>query len=138
MEEELRFCLIVSQYFHSRHLFIVNIDENFLENARLFATELIAYKRSDERENRGLYLGDLSPEYCGVNLRPRYNINDAGDIYFINYVLATRCMNEAFDYRESSRRQASGFQKKSISESIAAHHKYGVVEKIVKKYFKVA
>jgi hypothetical protein len=139
---DLRYSLIVSQYYHSRHMFIVKIDENFIDNARKFACELMEYKRSslpdDFYSSRGKYLGDLDPEYCGEKLRPRYNINDTGDIYFINFKYANRCMYEAFEYREDSRRESVGFKKKSVTDSIAEHHNRDRVKEILEKYFEIA
>lgn len=133
-----KYSLIVSQYYYSRHMFIVKIDENFIETAREFATELMQYKRGDNFRTDKLFLGDLDPKYSSDELRYRYNINDAGDIYFINFNYANRCMHEAFEYKEVSRRENMGYQKKQKVEDIAKHHNYRKVSEIVQKHFKIA
>ena len=136
---DFKYCLIVSQYYHSRHMFIVHIDKDFVETARKFTTEMAQYKRSVE-DLRDIHLGDLDPKWCGdVNeIRPRYNVNDAGDIYFINTVSVNLCMHEAFKYREDSRREAAGFKRKSVLEQIDEHHRYSKVQELVEKYFVIA
>lgn len=118
-------------------MFIVKIDENFIETARKFSAELMNYKR-DETDNRGIYLGDLDPKYCTSEMRCRYNINDHGDIYFINATYANRCMCESWEYKEHSRRESAGFKSKAVLESIKNHHNYDEVKDIVKKYFEIA
>jgi hypothetical protein len=135
---DFKYCLIVSQYYHSRHMFIVNITDNFIEKARAFAIELMSYKRGEEAQGRKNYLGDLDPDYCKEELRSRYNINDSGDIYFINSLYANRCMLEAFNYKEDSRRETVGFKRKDVLESISKHHNYDRVCEIVKKHFEIA
>ncbi len=132
-----KYSLIVSQYYYSRHMFIVKIDENFIETARKFAVELMQYKRGDNFWTDKIYLGDLDPEYSSGELRYRYNINDAGDIYFINFNYANSCMHEAFEYNEASKRESAGYQKKQKVEDIAKHHDYRKVTEIVQKYFEI-
>lgn len=133
-----KYSLIISQYHHSRHMYIVKIDENFIENARKCATEIMKYKRNGEITTK--YLGDLEPEYSGKDkeMRSRYNINDAGDICFINAGYANYCMGEAFKYKEDSRRESVGFKKKIVIEAIRDHHNDNKIFEIVKKYFEIA
>ncbi|MDP4143212.1 MAG: hypothetical protein Q8936_01840 [Bacillota bacterium] len=135
---EYKYCLIVSQYYHSRHMFIVKIGENFIEKARKFALELNRYKRSVDDESLE-NLGDLDPKYCGdtSELRPRYNINDAGDIYFINACYVNKCMWDSWEYREATRRESAGFKKKSVLNDISQHHNYEKVQEIVEKHFEI-
>lgn len=131
-----KYSLIVSQYYHSRHIFLVKIDENFIESARNFVSELEKYKRGSE-DLREIYLGDLDEKYCGDELRSRYNINDAGDIYFINGNYANHLMYEGYHYYECTRRESVGYKRKTVTEDIAKHHNYSKVEEIVEKYFKI-
>jgi len=133
-----KYCLIVSQYYHSRHMFIVKIEDNFLENAREFAVELMEYKRSES--TKGTYLGDLGPTYSNskTEMRSRYNINDAGDIYFMNYGCANSCMLEAFKYKEDSQRESVGFKRKDVLHAISEHHEYFKVREILTEYFEIA
>lgn len=135
---EYKYCLIVSQYYHSRHMFIVEIDGNFIEKAREFALELMKYKRSDdENRTREEYLGDLDPKYSNGELRSRYNINDAGDIYFINSPYANYCMSVACDYTRDSLRESKGYIKKAITEEIDNHHSYKKVKEVVQNHFEI-
>jgi hypothetical protein len=118
-------------------MFIVKIGEDFIEKARAFAAELMSYKRA-EWCSRKLYLGDLDPEYCKQEIRARYNINDSGDIYFINSKFANYCMWTSWEYKECSRREAAGFKKKDVLRDIREHHNYDKIHGIVEKYFKIA
>ncbi|MGF7046346.1 hypothetical protein J2T13_000822 [Paenibacillus sp. DS2015] len=131
------YTLIISQYYYSRHFFIVKHDENFIEKARAFAEELMNYKR-DANNEKELYLGDLDPRYVGNEIRPRYNINDCGDIYFLQANYANKLMGESWQYKNDSRRERQGFQKKAVTESIDKHHCENKVFEIVKKHFEIA
>lgn len=133
---EYKYSLIVSQYYFSRHMFIVHIKEDFIEKAKQFAYELMVYKRSEDCE-RELYAGDLDYIKDG-EIRRRYNTNDSGDIYFIQSPYANYCMHEAIEFREDSIRESRGFQKKSITNAISEHHDYRKVKEIVGKYFEIA
>lgn len=133
---EFKYSLIISQYYYSRHMFIVHLKEDFLENAKSFAAELMTYKR-DEDCKREMYLGDF--DYIkDSEIRRRYNINDSGDIYFIQSPYINYLMNEAIDYHEDSLRESRGFQKKAITNAISDHHNYRKVKEIVEKYFEIA
>lgn len=132
-----KYCLIVSQYYHSRHMFLVEINENFIATARNFIAELEEYKR----EHSGLkeiYLGDLDEKYCSDELRSRYNVNDEGDIYFINGNYTNYLMHEGFHYYEYTRKESVGYKRKTVIEDIAKHHNYNNISEIVKKHFKIA
>jgi hypothetical protein len=129
--------LIISQFYYSRHFFIVKHDENFIENAREFALELVAHKRSFETD-RELYIGDLDPKYSKGEIRQRYNVNDQGDIYFLQSDYANFLMGESWSYKEDTRRESRGFQKKEVVERISKHHSYKNVKEIVEKYFEIA
>lgn len=132
-----KYVLIISQYYHSRHFFIVKRPENFLEKSREFAVELMTYKR-DESNTNEMYLGDLDPKYAGDGNRSRYNVNDNGDIYFLQSNYANKLMDESWSYKEDSKRESRSFQKKSVTESIDKHHSYSVVAKIVDKHFEIS
>jgi hypothetical protein len=114
----------------------VELKDDFLEKAKEFAKELMIYKR-DEDCKREMYLGDF--DYIKDNeIRRRYNINDSGDIYFLQSSYANYCMDEAIGYREDSLRESRGFQKKAITNAIDEHHNYRKVKEIVEKYFEIA
>ncbi|MEB4819767.1 hypothetical protein [Bacillus thuringiensis] len=76
-----KYTLLVSQYYHSRHMFIVEHKGDFLGQAKKCATRLIEYKRKNGSESE-ISLRDLT-YFKDDTIRSRYNINDPGDIYFI-------------------------------------------------------
>ena len=55
---EYKYTLIISQYYHSRHFFIVHHTEDFLTKAKEFSQELMKHKR-DENNKKELYCGDI-------------------------------------------------------------------------------
>ena len=131
-----KYTLVVSQYYNSRHTFIVEHKEDFLEKAKAFASELMKYKR-DSDNDREMYLGDL--DYIkDSKIRRRYNINDSGDIYFLQSDYANYCKDEALEYKEMSSRESKGYQKKAITNQINEHHSYHKVKEILEKYFEIA
>jgi len=139
--EEFNYTLIISQYYHSRHSYIVKHDsDTFLDTARKFAAELMEYKRGDPQEwlrpiNESL--GDLI--YRPDNkIRSRYNINDSGDIYFIQSKYANYCKCIAVEYADDSRREAIGFKRKEVLNKISERHNRDTVKAIVEKYFEIA
>ncbi len=136
-EPKFKYTLIVSQYYHTRHNFIVEHEsETFLEKAKAFATELESYKRGEDCK-REIDLGDLT-YHKDDTIHRRYNINDSGDIYFLNSEKLSGLIREANEYREECRRQSNGFKKRSILESIDKHHDFRTVRKILEKYFVIA
>ncbi|PIE97220.1 hypothetical protein CO726_02640 [Bacillus fungorum] len=131
-----KYTLLISQYYHSRHMFIVNHKEDFLEQAKKCTTGLIEYKR-DKDNNREIDLGDLVYFKDGV-IRRRYNVNDQGDIYFIQGDSIQSLMKEISHYEEMSIKESRGYIKKAILNNIAEHHRLSEITKIVEKYFEVA
>jgi len=138
---DYNYTLIVSQYRWSRHQFIVKLKQDFLEKAKAFAMELMTYKRGKEeapwRKPVEESLGDLT-YHKEDTIYPRYNINDAGDIYFINSNRCNSLKNEILEYAEKSRRDAQGYKPKGMAEDIYEHHGFIEVSEILKKYFEIA
>lgn len=132
-----KYTLIVSQYYYSRHFFIVRHGDDFLERARKFTAELISYKRDPER-TREIYLGDLDPKYASGAPRKRYNVNDSGDIYFIQSEQVNSLWYEMQEYDEYSNQEKRGFKSNRVTESVSAHHKFSKVDEIVRKHFEIA
>lgn len=132
-----KYTLIISQYYFSRHMFIVHHKQDFIEKAKSFSKELMLYKR-DEGNQREIYLGDLDYFKDKKEVISRYNINDSGDIYFIQSNYANRLMEETKRYHEDSIRGSKGYQKKAITNAIGEHHNYGKVKEILEKYFEIA
>jgi len=134
---DYKYTLIVSQYRHSRHMFLVKHNpETFLESAKNFTAELEKYKRNEDFE-RDIDLGDLVYHKEDV-IHSRYNINDFGDIYFINAEYANGLMHDAIEYHEASRRESVGFKKKGVTESIEKHHSLWKVKEILLRHFEIA
>ena len=132
-----KYTLIVSQYYHSRHSFVVEFaGDKFMEQAKKFVTELEKYKRKPTTE-REIDFGDLTYKQIG-EIWSRYNINDQGDIYIINAHSVNRCMHEANEYHEISARESRGYKRKLVTVAIEEHHDYGMVKNIVEKYFEIA
>jgi hypothetical protein len=82
-------------------------------------------------------LGDLTyrPE---TEIRSRYNVNDSGDIYFIQSKYANYCKCVAIEYAEDSRREGVGFKQKKVLDAISKNHDPRKVNEIIKKYFEIA
>lgn len=136
-----KYSLIVSQYYHSRYYFIVNCTDDFVEKAKTFATELMAYKR-DEAENKYRNpikenLGDLI-YFKDPEIKARYNINDAGDIYFIQGNSINHLFGEMEYYKKYSVMESKGYIKKAIVQAIENHHDVSIISEIVKKHFVLA
>jgi hypothetical protein len=120
-------------------MFIVKHDEKFLENAKEFAVELMGYKRGDDYHKDNKYLGDFDPKYCKQDeIRSRYNINDRGDIYFIQSEYRNYCKDVANEYYETSLRESRGYQRKAVKEALSKNHDYRKVKEIVEKHFEIA
>lgn len=142
-----KYCLIVSQFYHDRHCFIVDVanlnEEQFLTKARGLVKELEEYKRSPEYYNHvnGVDLGDLAEIYVHSvegGIRADINVNDAGDIYFRLRKYANRCMYEAMEYRETSIRESKGYKAKDVLRRIQDHHQHQHIKEIIERYFDIA
>jgi hypothetical protein len=132
----VRCILITSQYYSSRHSFICEFNEETLEvQGKALIEELEKYKRQPD-DVRPFDYGDFNSEWFRKD-RKRFNVNDAGDIYFEVYDYANRCMQEALEYQEASRMQSRGYQRKIVTERIANYHNYCTIKGIIEKYFKI-
>lgn len=131
------YTLIVSQYHHNYHQFIVKYDDNFMEKAKNTARELIKYKR-DEDCKKEEYLGDLTFPFSSDRIRRRYNINDVcGDIYFINCDTVEDALCSYGHYIKESIKASRGYKKKSVLEDIDVHHQVKFVKAIIKRHFEI-
>ena len=131
------YTLIVSQYYHTHHQFIVKYDDNFMEKAKSTARELIKYKR-DEDCKKEEYLGDLAFPFSSDRIRARYNINDiCGDIYFINCETVEEALRSYSHYIKKSMMTSKGYKKKSVLEAIDVHHQVKFVKAIIKRHFEI-
>ena len=132
----MKYCLIISQYYHSRHSFIVRLKKDFITQARGLVKELEEYKR--ENNDREYRYGDLENTDNEGKIRFRYNVNDEGDIYFINSKFANRLKDFAVEYGVQSYKEAHrGYIAKRILEKVSIHHNFDKVYEIVNKYFEI-
>ncbi|MDT8901139.1 hypothetical protein [Anaeroselena agilis] len=137
MDSDFKYTLIVSQFYHSYHMFIVKFDtEMFLAKAKLLTEDLESYKRVSD-EKRDYRYGDLD-YYKDSKIRRRYNVNDQGDIYFINHTLLDDCLSDSNYYRDESKKASRGYTRVLIKERIYEHHNYGTVKALVQKHFEIA
>jgi hypothetical protein len=110
--------------------------DKFLEKAKSLVAELENYKRRPGYE-RDIEYGDLT-YYPVDKIASRSNVNDQGDIYFVNSKYANYCKCEAEEYLETTIRESRGYIKVEIKDSISEHHYYDRVKRIVEKYFEIA
>ena len=129
-----KYVVIISQYYHSYHSFVVEFDGQFIEKARAFTEELETYKRDENEQKRDINYGDLAPKYSGLD-RARHNVNDSGDIYFLSKETVNECLHEIQYYDKQAVEFAKGRKKNAIVEDISKHHNYEKVKEIVKKHF---
>ena len=136
-----RYCLIVSQYRHSYHTFIVkqieDINDYKYDLMRL-VEELEKYKR-DSEDTREIHFGDL--EYLldsNKELNYSYNINDTGDIYIRHHSSINRLKEEVLKYELEGYKHSRGYISNKVIEDISHHHYYETIKRIVEKYFEIA
>lgn len=136
-----KYCLIVSQYRHSYHTFIVKQDKdtsNHKYALMKLVEELEKYKR-DTEDTREIRFGDL--EYLLDDTKEifyRYNINDTGDIYIIHHQSINRLKEEAVHYELEGYKNSRRYISQKVIEDISHHHYYETIKQIVKKYFEIA
>lgn len=132
-----KYVVIISQYYHSYHHFVVKFETDFIEKARLFTEELEEYKRSEHEQKRDFNYGDLDPRWARLD-KPRHNVNDAGDIYFLSKETVSGCVREVAYYNAQAAEFGKGRKKNAVLEDISKHHDYGTILKLVKLYFTLA
>lgn len=131
-----KYTLIISQYYHSRHQFIVKFpEEDFHLKCKNFIEELEKYKRKSDYR-RDINFGDiiyLNSDHVSI----RYNINDDGDIYIINSVSVANLLPIYRQYALESYKQSRKYIRNQVIEDIGEHHNYEKVFDIVDKYFEI-
>ncbi len=139
--ENVKYILIVSQYFYSHHCFVVSAEEeNFREKALTLIEKLEDYKRDADISREYCYGYDRSRAY--TDIRCRWNVNDAGDIYFLPCSSIFEAMSIAEEYNSELQRLtkfkgAKAAQKKAWAELIGKHHSYVRIGEIVRSIFEV-
>lgn len=136
-----KYCLIVSQYRHSYHTFIVKQNEDISNHKYALmklVEELEKYKR-DTEDTRKIHFGDL--EYLlddNKEIFYRYNVNDTGDIYIIHHNSIDRIKEEAIHYELQGYKDSRRYISQKVMEDVSQHHYYETIKQIVKKYFEIA
>lgn len=136
----LKYILIVSQYYYSHHCFIVSgEEENFREKALTLIEKLEDYKR--DKKDYPYYYG-RSRDEAYTNISYRWNVNDEGDIYFIPCGSLTDAMVAAEEYNTelNKLKMCKGVRaarRREIEKEIDDHHLYSRIRDIVYSVFKV-
>jgi len=132
----LKCLLIISQYYHSRHYFIV---ERFKNEAVLYylcrrlIEEMEDHKRSDTRPYE---YGDITEDHF-KSLKWQRNVNDSGDIYFIPCGSIAKALYEMRYYQDCTRREAQGYKKQAVLSAISEHHDKTKIGEMVGRYFEI-
>lgn len=139
---DIKYVLIVSQYYYSHHCFVVSADEeNYREKALSLIEKLEDYKRNDERP---YHYGTLFRENAYTEISGRWNVNDAGDIYFIPCGSVTEALQKSEEFNSELNktqwlkgRGLKAAQRKIIEKNIDEHHLYSRISKIIGECFTV-
>lgn len=135
------YCLIISQYIHSYHSFMVKVPTDiadFKSGLLKVTEELEKYKR-DETDTREIHFGDL--EYLlddNKEIFYSYNVNDTGDIYIRNHSSINRLKEDAFHYMLEGYKHSSGYKSQKVMSKINNHHNYNKIREIIENYFEIA
>lgn len=140
---DIKYVLIVSQYYYSHHCFVVSAEEeSYREKALTLIEKLEDYKRNDDDE-RPYHYGS-SRENAYTEISGRWNVNDAGDIYFIPCGSVTEALQRAEEFNSELNkvqwlkgRGLKAAQRKVIEKNIDEHHLHSRTAKIVSECFAV-
>jgi len=136
-----KYILIVSQYYYSHHCFVVSSEEeSFREKALTLIEKLEGYKRED-RDKYPYRYGTIR-DNAYTDIRYRWNVNDAGDIYFIPCESVTEALRESEEYNSELNKiqwckGVKANRRKEVVNSINKHHLYSCISKLVSECFNV-
>ncbi|MGG5461479.1 hypothetical protein [Clostridium sp. B9] len=137
---EYKYTLIVSQLYHSYHMFLVKFDEdNYFGQMRSLTKKLCEYKRGNDEyyKEKSLECGD--PFYFKQEEpRFRYNVNDAGDIYFLNFTSINHALDTVKKYFDDERRGSQGYKSKAILEELSMCHNKDKILEIIESIYEIA
>lgn len=68
----------------------------------------------------------------------RYNVNDYGDIYFLNFVSVNDALDAAKKYFDDERTASRGYKRKSIQEEISKCHDKNKILEIIESIYEIA
>lgn len=138
---EYKYTLIVSQFYHSYHVFIVKFDEDkYWEQMRNLTKKLCEYKRGTDKyfSNKSLECGDPYSRKKEKEPCFRYNVNDYGDIYFLNFISVNDALDAAKKYFDYERTESRGYKRKSIQEEISKCHDKNKILEIIESIYEIA
>lgn len=138
---EIRYCLIVSQYYHSYHSFIVKVPNNIsnFKTALLKLCEKLEIHKREADDTREIRYGDLKYLLDDTKeLFHTYNVNDEGDIYIRCFPSVNRLKEEAEYFYLKAYKSSRGYQRKNIISEISEHHYYDDIKRIVESIFEIA
>ena len=131
----MKYVVITSQYRGSYHSFIAKYKpDEFPDKARAMIKKLERYKRSQGETDEPVNYGDFTPEYFNAK-NERFNVNDAGDIYFQLYSTVNQAVEEML--REQEHGQKFWDNDSENAQEISEHHKKSVVTNIVLEFFEL-
>ncbi len=136
-----KYTVIVSQLYHSYHVFVVKFDEDkYFSQMRNLTKKLCEYKRGNNEyyKEKSLECGD--PFYFEQEEEPRfrYNVNDAGDIYFLNFININDGLEAVKKYWDESRMANQGYKKKAILEELSKCHNKNKILEIIESIYEIA
>lgn len=141
MMENVKYILIVSQYYYSHHCFVVSAsEENFREKALTLIERLEDYKRDEDNQSDYRYGYPRGNAYTDVSVR--WNVNDQGDIYFIPCSSFSEALDNTKEYNSELKfiKKFKGTPKKRLSKietEIFLHHSSNKVKDIVGSVFNI-
>jgi len=137
--EDYNYTLIISQYWHSYHYFIVKFNkETFIKHMQELTIELDNHKGNGINDKHAITQSDPFYEYKDNDIHRRYNVNGNGDIYFLNSKYVDYLQGEIRGYEDTARQGARGYKRKSVIEDISKNHNKNKVYEIIKKHFEIA
>lgn len=137
--EDYNYTLIISQYWHSYHYFIVKFDKDtFVKQMQEVTKELDKHKGNGIADKHAITESDPFWEYKDKEIHMRYNVNGNGDIYFLNSCSANKCQETIQNSISETKFSRQGFKKKSIIDDVDKNHSYGDISKIIKNHFEIA
>lgn len=129
--ENIKYILIVSQYYYSYQCIIVSAEEkNYREKALAFIENLEDYKCSNGDKCIYSYGANRDNAYTEIN--QRWNINDiGGDIYFIPCKSVTEALRKSEEFNNVRRYKSS----KKVEKDISEHHLHSRIIQIANECF---
>ncbi|MEZ3454898.1 MAG: hypothetical protein K1W17_11125 [Oscillospiraceae bacterium] len=141
--DNVKYILIISQYYYSHHCFVVSAsEENFREKALTLIEKLEDCKRDEGNQSEYRYGYPREEAYTDISVR--WNVNDVGDIYFIPCSSVLAALNNAAEYNSelqyTKRYNVRDMSKKRLAQieaAVSKYHRYCDIRDIVKNIFEI-